>query len=80
MERQSIVRDAQVTRSDGTYKASFFIEQNIIHANILGSTLLAPVGAVPAELTVQTMLAGQLEARDRRLRSKTGWMSRITPD
>lgn len=60
MDTQSQVLTTEVEFEGKTYTASYFLERDIIHANIEGYDVMTPLGAGTAEETVQTLLLEQL--------------------
>lgn len=57
-ERHSIVQTVEVTHGGDTYSASYFVEQDIIHARIGERILLSPVGGTRPSETVKALLTG----------------------
>ena len=55
------------------HKASYFVENGTIHANIDGQFTLLPVGRGPAETVVKSALLGKLghDSRQRTIKPKT---------
>lgn len=73
MERQSLVQDVEVSHEGQTYRASYFVEGNTIHAKIGGLILLSPAGAVPAGDTVKALLTGHLLQQTRKAGNASKW-------
>lgn len=73
MERQSTVQTTSVTFEGQTYSASYFVENNIINANIGGRVMMTPLGPNGAEKTVQTLLTGHLLQNARKSRHAGSW-------
>lgn len=73
MERQSMVHRVAVTHAGQTYKADYFVQDGVIHANLEGRVLRRPLSdAEPAE-TVRAMLAGHLVHRNRKFSMLADW-------
>jgi len=73
MERNSVVQDVEVTHDGQTYRASYFVESNVIHAMIGGRTLLSPIGPVSAGDTVKALLTGYLLQQTRKAGNVAKW-------
>ncbi len=56
MDTQSKVLTADLEFEGKIYTASYFLERDIIHANIDGRVLMTPLGASPANETVRVLL------------------------
>lgn len=56
-EREGQVRAVEITHDGVTYQASYFVENNIIHAQIAGHSVVTPIGNVAAADTVKALLA-----------------------
>ncbi|MDB5615413.1 MAG: hypothetical protein JWQ22_3066 [Devosia sp.] len=73
MERQSQVLEVLVEHQGHPHSTSYFVERNIIFANIGGRVLMAPVGPRPAADTVKTLLLGHLTEKMRKRRLLSQW-------
>lgn len=73
MDRNSVVQEVEVTHEGQTYRASYFVEGNIIHARIGGRTLLSPIGPISAADTVKALLTGHLLQQTRKVGNATKW-------
>lgn len=76
MRDENVVRDLIVSDGADSLKATYFIEQGIVHASIDGRTFLLPVGDAPSEESLRRLLVGQLRTRAWRERMSTFWRSR----
>ena len=73
MEPNSTVLEALVRFEGETYQAAYFIENGMIHANIGGRTLMAPLVSDSAEKIVETLLLGHLAQVTRKTRNLSNW-------
>lgn len=73
MERQSQVLDVTVEQDGHRYQASYFVERDVIHAQIEGKVMEMPLGRKPAAETVKGLLSGFLLQRTRQLRHVNAW-------
>lgn len=73
MERQSQVFDVEVDHDGQAHKASYFVEEDKVFANIEGRVLIAPLGSRPAVDTVRSLLSGHLLQQTRKLRQAGRW-------
>jgi hypothetical protein len=72
-EPRSKILTVDVPFEGETHTASYFIENEMIHAVIGGRALLAPLGSCPASGTVRALLEGHLLQRHRRQRQSESW-------
>jgi hypothetical protein len=57
------------------HRATYFVENGMVHAEIGGRTMLAPaIAQAPADV-VRTLLVGTLEQQRRRLRLVSSWQA-----
>lgn len=75
MERESVVLEVEVQHEGSTYRASYFVEGETIHANVGGRMLIAPLARKPAADTVKTLLSGHLLQQSRKIRHSGLWES-----
>lgn len=75
MEPQSQVFDIVVDVDGEAHKATYYVENNVIHAMINGRVMVSPVGVVPAAETVKSLLMGQLLQNRRRHDQRRQWTS-----
>ncbi|MGV3576387.1 MAG: hypothetical protein ACO1O4_14775 [Devosia sp.] len=73
MERRSQVLTADVEFEGEMHSASYYVENDIIHAHIGGRLVATPKGDVPAEALVRAMLQGYLLQRQRKARQRISW-------
>ncbi|MBO9590864.1 hypothetical protein [Devosia sp.] len=73
MEMQSQVFDVEVEFDGQMHKAAYFVENDIIHAQIEGKLIVSPLGAVPAAKTVRALITGQLLQMKRRQKQRITW-------
>ncbi len=73
MEMQSQVFDVEVEFDGQTHKAAYFVENDIIHAQVEGKMIVSPLGAVPASRTVKALIMGQLLQMKRRHKQRVTW-------
>ena len=73
MERQSQVLTTEVEFEGETHFASYYVENDIIHALIGGRLTATPTGDIPSEKLVQAMLQGYLLQRQRRAWQRINW-------
>ena len=74
MEPQSQVLTTEVAFEGETHPASYYVEHNIIHAQIGGRLMSTPLTYVPAERTVQVLLLGHLQQTTRKRRQLVDWL------
>lgn len=73
MEMQSQVFDVEVEFDGQTHKAAYFVENDIIHAQVGGKLIVSPLGTVPASKTVKALMTGQLLQLKRRQQQRINW-------
>lgn len=73
MEMQSQVFDVEVEFDGQTHRAAYFVENDIIHAQVDGKLLVSPLGTVPAAKTVKALITGQLLLMKRRHKQRINW-------
>lgn len=73
MEMQSQVFDVEVEVDGRTHQAVYFVENNIIHAQVEGKLIVSPLGAMPASDTVRALLRGQLLQMKRKHQQRVIW-------
>ena len=73
MERRSQVLTADVEFEGEMHSASYYVENDIIHALVGGRLVATPAGDVPPEKLVQAMLQSYLLQRQRRARQRISW-------
>lgn len=73
MEMQSQVYDVDIEFDGQTYKAAYFVENDIIHAQVEGKLIVSPLGAVPASKTVKALITGQLLQIRRKHKQRVSW-------
>jgi hypothetical protein len=73
MERNSQVLEVEVEYGGTPHRASYFVEDNTIHASIGGRLLSIPRGPRSAADTVKTVLSGYLLQQSRKLRHVGRW-------
>lgn len=74
MEPQSQVLTAEVEFEGETHQASYYVENNIIHAHIGGRLMSTPLTNVAAERTVQALLSGYLLQTTRKRQQMADWL------
>lgn len=72
-ERLGLVQRVEVRHGGEVHRADYFVEHNIIHAQIGERTLLTPVNNCPASDTVKVLLAGHLMQQDRKMGQVRRW-------
>jgi hypothetical protein len=77
-ERECIVQTVEVTLDGEIHRASYYVENNIIHARISGHPVLSPLGNAPAADTVKVLLTEHLIQRRRVADQAARWLSRLT--
>ena len=73
MRDENVVRDLVVSDGPDRIRATYFIEQGILHASIEGRTFLLPVGSAPSDESLRQLLIGQLRMRAWRERMTRFW-------
>lgn len=74
-ERESLVQTVEVMHGGDIHQATYFVESNIIHAQIGGHTMLSPLGNVPAGDTVKALLTEHLFQKHRMTNQAERWLS-----
>lgn len=77
MFTENVVLEVAVTHEGAEHKASYFIENGVIHANINGKNLRLPHGHVPVEQTVRAVLIGMLERQGRLAARVRGYRTKM---
>lgn len=73
MEMQSQVFDVEIEFDGQTHRAAYFVENDIIHAQVEGKLLVSPLGAGPASKTVKALITGQLLQMKRKHKQRINW-------
>jgi bacterioferritin (cytochrome b1) len=76
-ERECLVQTVEVRFDGELHRASYYVENNIIHAQIDGHPVLSPLGKTPAADTVKVLLTEHLIQRKRVANQAERWLSRI---
>jgi len=76
MQDEHIVRDLVVSDGSRTIKASYFVEDGMIHARIDGKTYRLSVGSDGSEEAVRQLVVGQMHYRSWRERMIDRWRHR----
>jgi len=63
-EQECQVRVVEVRHGGAVHRASYFVERNIIHAQIGGHIMVSPLGNVLAADTVKALLTEHLFSTD----------------
>ena len=77
MAREHIILETAIDDAGETFKAAYFIEGGVIHANIAGKVLRVPAGINAPERIVQTLLHGHLLRSGLRAKHAILWKGRI---
>lgn len=75
MERQFQVYDAAVEFDGEVHLAIYYIENNVIHANIGGRMIMTVLGGNPGSQTVKALLIAHLVQGKRKLRHLKVWQA-----
>lgn len=73
MSTEHVVLETQIEFAGAIHKAAYFVENGVIHADIDGKTMLLPVGQIPPDQTVQSMLRGHLFRLGTRSKRVAAW-------
>lgn len=65
METESQVLTAEVTYEGQTVTAPYYVEHDVIHANVAGRIVSTPLGDEPAEQTVKALMLEVLQRNGR---------------
>lgn len=68
MIAENVVREVAVFHEGVEQKASYFVENDIIHANFHGKNMRLPRSRVPVEEMVKAVLIGMLVIRRRQMK------------
>ena len=72
-DRQSVVLDVDVEHEGQTHRATYFVENDVVHARVGGKVLLSPLGGGDAQEKVRTLLLGHLLLETRKARQAMSW-------
>lgn len=72
-DRQSVVLDVAVEHEGQTHKATYFVEGDVVHAQVGGRVLASPLGGGDAQQKVRTLLLGHLLLESRKARQAASW-------
>ncbi|MBE7734426.1 hypothetical protein [Devosia faecipullorum] len=75
MDQENVVQDVSVEIDGQIHTASYFVENGTIHANLGNQTYLLPIGPVPANEAVKSLIAGTLRRRGFRATLARKWFS-----
>lgn len=78
-EREYLVQTVEVTYDGEVHQATYFVDSNIIHAQIGGHIMLSPLGNVPAGETVKALLTEHLVQKHRVTNQAKNWLSSRRP-
>ncbi|WIY54019.1 hypothetical protein O9Z70_05685 [Devosia sp. YIM 151766] len=73
MEQEHMVRDVSVQVDEQIHTATYFVEGGTIHANIGDQSYFLPVGRIPAEETVRSLLIEKLRRKNFRTEMARKW-------
>jgi hypothetical protein len=73
MEMQSQVFEVEVEFDGNLHKAVYFVENDVIHAQVEGRMIRSPMGAVPASKIVKALVTGQLLQTRRKNTQRASW-------
>ena len=73
MERRFQVYDVSVEFEGEVHSASYYIENDVIHANIGGRMIMTVLGSNPGSQTVRALLLAHLLQAKRKLRHRAQW-------
>ena len=74
--QESIVRDIDLSDGEQVYRASYFIEFGVLHANIGGKVIRISAGTDPSDEAVRRLLLGHIQTRAGRRRMSEKWTKR----
>lgn len=77
MEQASMVRDVEVIHDGKAYNASYFVENDVIHARIGRRTLACPLGSTDAGGTVKALLTAYLLEARRKAVTARSWTDHL---
>lgn len=72
MEEGNHINNVEAVVDGTTHDASYFVEQNVIHALINGKTYLSPIGPAGAKETVKSLLTAMVLEQDRKVNAARG--------
>lgn len=73
MEMQSQVYDVEVEFDGQIHTAAYFVENDIIHAQVEGKLIVSPLGTAPASKTVKALITSQLLQMKRKHKQRVNW-------
>lgn len=73
MEQQSQVLTTEVEFEGEIHSASYYVEHDVIHANIGGRLMSTPLTGISAKCAVQVLLQGYLLQAQRKARQRSSW-------
>lgn len=74
-ERECLVQTVEVTHGGQVHRATYFIENHIIHAQIGDHAVSNPIGTGSAAATVKALLTAHLNRRSRVKDQARRWLS-----
>lgn len=77
-ERECLVQTVDVKFDGELHRASYYVENNVIHAQIDGHPVLSPLGNAQAADTVKVLLTEHLIQRRRVTNQAERWLSRMS--
>jgi len=73
VEQRNLVNNVDAVVDGAIHRATYFVEQNVIHAKINGRTYLSPIGPLGAKETVRALLNAMVLEQNRKLNAAQGW-------
>jgi len=73
VDQENVVSTVEGVIDGVTHKASYFIDQSVIHAVINGKNYRSPIGPAGANATVKALLNAMVSEQNRKLNAALGW-------
>lgn len=73
MRQESVVQEVAIVDGGEIHKASYFVENGILHANVGGKIIRLHVDADQSEETVRRLLLGHVQTKAWRQRMAERW-------
>ncbi|QDZ11590.1 hypothetical protein [Devosia ginsengisoli] len=73
MQEESIVRDIEISDGRQVHKASYYVENGMLHARIGGKMISLVTGAETSDEAVRRLLSGHIQTKAWRQRLAERW-------
>lgn len=73
MQQESVVLEAEVQHGGQTHTAAYFVEGDVVHAQVGTRVLVAPLAGGDANARVRCLLLGHLMSEERKAQHAARW-------